>query len=475
MKTTTYGFFVALFASLMLASCFDDKETTYSDYCYIRNFTLSSVKQAHHLTGSQGQDSVYYTSFSGTNFIMSVNQHTLEIENHDSLPYLSAVDKLVTSCTFESVLAHRFKDITGLEPADTAWVTFDSSDSIDFSRPRSFMVFSADGSSKREYTIKVNAHQMEPDLTVWDSLGTSTTVFPENVGVRKMFALDGQLIVIAKLQDGTLTCFTRDAKKQAEWKQQSMSGETEIELETMQQANGMLFASTTSGHVLYSIDGKEWRSRLTGMAGLRLVGVSEHAFYALVDGKLMVTTTAAENWVEEVLDDDVTLLPARDIVMQKMTQTNGIHRLLIAGKTADGGAARLWAKSWSGTDAEMSAGWVYYGDNQAIKNPFPVLNHSNLLPYDGTMILFGGAPEGVSVQASNVVEEPLGRIYVSNDYGITWMKHEVMEFTDGQIESAAQASSIIAALQDDCYIWILLDGQLWRGRLNSVLFKTAKK
>lgn len=472
MKKITYTLFVALLASLALTSCLGDEDKVeYSDYCSIKGFSLASLKQVHHLKGASGQDSVYYTSFSGVNFPMSINQRTLFIENPDSLPYGVMMDKVLTSCAFETVLVHRPQDLANLEPADTAWVTYSEKDTIDFSKPRHFLVLSSDGSSMRKYTVKVNVHQMDPDETVWDSLGVSALVVPSLCKARRMVVVDGNLVVLAQGADGALACYSRVAKKVGAWKQEVLTHADGLNVETLCQQGGILYASTTAGNILYSVDGLEWRSRLKGMPGLRLLGVSESCMYALADGKLMSSPKNSEVWKEETLDDEAGLLPAKDVTILAMTQKNGNEKLLLTGKSADGKAARQWAKTWNGKLGESAATWAYYGENAAIRNPYPLLKQSNVMLYDQGLLLFGGAPEVMNKRAENLVEEPLGRLYFSQDYGITWMKHDVMSLDENMTLGAAKASFITAAVEDGRFVWVLVDGQLWRGRLNSVLMK----
>lgn len=456
-------------ALFTFSSCLDDeKETVYSDNCNITAFSLGSMKQSHHLKGSKGQDSIYYSVMSGSYFPMSINQRDLIIENRDSLPYGVQVNKVLTNCTFESILLHRPKDITGLEPADTAWVAYSNKDSIDFTRPREFMVVAADGISVRRYTVKVNVHQMNFEETVWDSLEVSDVPCPAECQVRKMAVLGGNIQVLTQSNDGSLQCYTREAQKVGAWKQQAITTPAAINLETLQTEGNMMYASTTEGSVLSSPNGYDWHTRLAGAPALRLMGVSQDCFYALVDGKLMRTPKTVEAWEEEALDDAAELLPAKDVKLLEMEQTNGIHRLLLTGLSADGTQSCLWSKSWGKDGEESQAEWVYYTHNDAIKTPFPVLAQSNVMLYGSSLLLFGGAPVTASPY---LVEEPLGRLYQSYDYGVTWQRHDAMTLDSRLPVQAADAQFITAAAEEGRFIWMLVDGQLWRGRLNKVAFK----
>lgn len=474
MKKFTYSVLTALVASLVLTSCLgEDEEKVYSDYCNISAFSLGSIKQIHHTLSSKGADSTYTTVFAGSVFPMSINQRELTIENHDSLPYGALVDRVLTKCTFESVLVQRPADIRNLLPEDTVWVGYSEKDSIDFTVPRHYWVFAANGEASRTYTVKVNVHQMDPDKTHWDSLGVAEQLCPATCLSRKMMVLGDCLKLMIQSTDGTLCLYSRGLQTSGEWAAESISGIDGLLLETLQQAPEGLYASTSAGNLLYSADGKEWQTRMLGMPGLRLVGVSTNCFYAMVGGKLMSSTRSDESWKEEVLDDEATLLPGKDVTLTALSQTNGNQRLLMTGKSADGSAPRLWSKMWTSQNGnELASGWTYYSQNGAVKNSFPLLSQQNVLLYNEGVVLLGGAPVQSVHQNAGVTDEDeaLGNIFYSPDYGVTWQKHAKLTTDDRMQESAAKADFITVASQDGKYLWVLIDGQLWRGRLNKLIF-----
>ena len=131
---------------ILLGACMkDDDEVTLSNYCYISNVTLGSFKRALTTTASDGSDSTYYTSISGSYFPMSIDQRKLVIENRDSLPYGADVSAILLTISFDgSIVSYR--------PADTdsaSWTAYTSSDSIDLSKPVHLSVTSDDLSSYR--------------------------------------------------------------------------------------------------------------------------------------------------------------------------------------------------------------------------------------------------------------------------------------------------------------------------------------
>lgn len=464
MNRAKYTFLVAALAAVVLTSCLGkEEEVEYSDECYITAFSLSSIKQEHHIKGSEGQDSLYYTVFAGSSFPMTIDQRNNLIENREPLPYGAKVNRVLTNCTFQSVLLHRPKDIRDLTPADTAWVKYSNKDSIDFSAPREFLVIASDGKATRRYTVKVNVRSTDPQKTVWDSLGVTPAIGAGVCQERRMAVAGDKLVLLMQDASGNLTCATRPATTSGAWEVQSPSGADNAVATTLQENGGYLYMSTTDGMVLYSTDGKEWHTRMNGMPGLKLVGASNACLYAIQDGKLLATRLSSEDWQVQTLDDKAELLPDTDIAMVSMEQKNGNKRLLLTGKSADGKEARSWSKIWTDADGERAAAWAYHSPNAAISIPFPLLKQVNVLAYGGELLAFGGKPETGEGEA-------MAQLYSSKDFGVTWQRDYRLTLDERVTQTAADASLITATCQDGRFIWLLIDGSLWRFCLNAVAF-----
>lgn len=462
MKTYTYKILTALLATVLLSSCLkEDEEVTLSDDCYISAFSLGNVRRTNHITGSKGQDSIFYTAFSAATIPMIINQRENTIENAIPLPYGSIMSKVLTNCSFEGILMHR--------PANTNtdWIAYDAKDSLDFTSPREFRVVSTDGSASRQYTVKISAYQEDPDATKWDSLSVNPAL--ASCQTRRLVPLNNTLTALVQLEDGTLKCFSRSATiLESEWVEKTVENAGNALLESMQADSDTLYMSTSDGKILYSLSGNKWNEMMTGKDGLKLVGVSSKRLYAMVDGKLVSSPKDQEAWEDEELDDKASNLPTTNICALNISQANGNQRLFLTGTTADGKSARLWSKVWiEPTISEKSACWSFYESNPAIKNTFPVLNQSCVIAYANSILLFGGKDKNKSEESS----QALSCTYVSRDLGITWQTDSPIKFDDRMVASASDAQLITATTQDEKYIWILIDGQLWRGQLNKLANK----
>ncbi len=462
-KTRLY--LTALLVALPLAftSCLnDDDDVTYSDLCYIEAFSLGYVKQAHFTTGSEGQDSTYYTSYSASSsFPMTVNQIDLTIENLDSLPVHSVLTAVLTSCTFTGTLGWRKLNIA--EGEDTTWTAYSSSDSLDLSEPLSLVVIPGSGTSLRKYTLNVNVHQQKGDTTVWNNIGTVDAL--QGKLARKALIWNGNVVVLAQQSDGTLSYVQHPASTSGDWTEVETTGTDGAVPSTLQKQGDKLYMSTASGQVLQSENAVDWTDAGYPSAdGLTLVAASDDLLYALKGGELM--SSDGGEWEAEGVDDTTASMPTQEIQSQYYTLADGQYRLMLVGQTVEDGTAvtRTWAKGW-GEGEESGEIWNYYTENSADIYHLPTIQNLNILPYDDAFIAFGGA----SLDGEYTAMQEMLR---SRDHGIAWIAYDDGEMdVDSTIQEAAEtATYITSAVDDDQFCWIVVDDHVWRGRINRLGF-----
>ena len=117
MKTRWYLLLLAI--PFFVASCSKDDNTVSSsnDYCYIKSVTLGTVKRKVGTISS---------SFPGSYYAMTINLRDNTIENRDSLPFGSLLDRVIATITFDgSILSYREKG------SDSEWSVYNSTDSLD--------------------------------------------------------------------------------------------------------------------------------------------------------------------------------------------------------------------------------------------------------------------------------------------------------------------------------------------------------
>ena len=160
--------FVLLLAALFVfASCLnsDDNDVVYYDDTAITSFSLGTMNRYVHTKSSTGADSVYKTTYSGSNYAFYIDQLTCEIYNVDSLPKGTDAAHVITTISTKNGGTAVWKSAI----SDTL-VTYSSSDSVNLSVQRELRVYANDGSGFRTYKVRVNVHQEEADVFNWSSL-----------------------------------------------------------------------------------------------------------------------------------------------------------------------------------------------------------------------------------------------------------------------------------------------------------------
>lgn len=449
---------IAMLPGLLLSSCSsEDEDVVYSDYCYISAFSLGSVKRKMY-THTNGKDSLFYTTFSGTLFPFTIDQKRLIVENKDSLPYGSCVDKMLTNVTFTGMLGY----LTFDEVGDSVWNSYNKNDSIDFSKPVKFVVFADDGVSSREYEVRVNVHQVKGDSMTWAKSENSAAL--QHVGERKAVAWKNQLLVLGK-KGNDVVALNGNFALNANLQETATQGAEKALIATLQKGMDALWMSTEDGQIVSSTDGVMWTPVGTAVPGLQLVGVSDARLYALVGGQLKSSSDATD-WVEESLDDEASYLPQTDLYTCAYTQKNGNRRILLVGNRQGDKNAQVWNKGWYTADGEVAGQWMYYPQSTTDRWLLPQMPNRNILPYDGGFIAMGGACKRYTWDYA-----PMDSILYSADHGLTWKPQDEMIVCDELKADAAKASHLNVVVDENNYLWVIADENIWRGRLNRMGYK----
>ena len=172
--------FILAMTIVLMASCLkaeSDNVTLYND-AVITGFTLGTMNK--YVESSK-------TTYSGSTYTFDINQAVAtnifkdvtcigrSIYNNDSLPL--GTDLKHVLCTVTTLN----NGITIIERIDepNVYDYYSSTDSIDFTQPRKFRVFSSDGSVYNDYYVSVNAHQEDGDEFVWKLVDDNWTAVPD--------------------------------------------------------------------------------------------------------------------------------------------------------------------------------------------------------------------------------------------------------------------------------------------------------
>ncbi|MCR4921707.1 MAG: DUF6242 domain-containing protein [Bacteroidaceae bacterium] len=458
MMKKRYKYLMLLMSVVLLAGCMDDEDKIYSNHCYITGVTLGSVRRQMHTKTSSGSDSIYYTTFTGNNFPMTIDQRNLLIENKDSLLCGAQLGALTMTITYVgSTVAYR----PASDP-DGEWMAYKSSDSLDVREPLHLLLLSEDGNSFRTYTLRVNVHQQEGDSLYWSRVD-STAIFDGMTQMRAV-VLNDRLMVLGKRGGSVTRAIRSTLGRVGEWTAETTDLPANADVEGIIQRGNSLYATTDDGTLYTSSDGNHWTVAASPIANLRLAAVTDSSFYAILNGRLCRSTDGAD-WTEETIDDSLDCLPTNSLRSYSIVQDNGNERLILLGYRSAAGndsTAVVWSKMWNRYTPESEAEWTYINATHDNIYLCPRLEHLNLFAYDGRgLVVGGGSEEGHGHRAA------LDGMYFSNDYGITWKRDYELH-----LPAAARgaAGPVAATVDGDNYIWLIASNQVWRGRLNRLGF-----
>lgn len=141
---------MTLIVSVLFTSCLnDDEEVTLYDDIAITSFTLGTLNR-YVKTTVDGETTTTKYTIAGSAYAMSIDQLNYRISNAVSLPAGTDVAHVV--CTV-SAMNNGFVTLMN---ADGQEIYFNTADSLDFTKPRTFRVYASDGSTHRDYTVTLN-------------------------------------------------------------------------------------------------------------------------------------------------------------------------------------------------------------------------------------------------------------------------------------------------------------------------------
>lgn len=461
---------IALYFALLIVvfagfSCSDDEDNNIqtSPYAYISSFTLGNLSVPFHDVTADDKDTIVYKTVAGSEYKFVVDHNNHVIYNKDSLTYGTDVSKLTTSLSYKGV-----PYIYSNEAED--FVYYYSVDSIDFTSPVKVRVRSTDATYDNDYIVKVNVHQVDPDLMVWaesasDALADITPLrLVEKGGVLYLFGdKEGEAVVATATADAL----------PLSWRIKSANAPASADFASLQLL-GNLFCVAAEGNLYVSDNAIAWENILPGENIVSLIGVCPEIYADANMGRDMLVAATADKLLyiaDAVYDADGSYhahsepLPEGFPVYNTTYTTSplatnaNIYRSLVVGypdKEAASGV-QVWGKlsneqEWSAYTAPDS------------KYPCPSLNNLAVLPYDGALYAFGGsAGEGDDAIAA------FGNFFVSHDNGIAWRKNNNYA-VKLPATLLGQNVPFAAAVVDGKYMWIVTPQGAWRGFINRLGF-----
>ncbi len=416
-----------LMAMAGITSCVSDSDsetTVYSDGA-ITSFALGTMNQYLHTISSTGADSIYKKTFTGSSYAFHIDQMSHTIFNTDSLPIGTDVAHVLVTLASKNngtVLIQSEED-------ENVFSYYSSTDSIDFTNPRKFFVYSSDNSgAKTEYTVKLNVHQEEANTFVWHQLQTSEIL-------KTLSNVEAQY-----------------------WKGEIyISGEIDNQQKVYKvDKNGVLTE--------YSSYEKEMPEGIK-----KWIGTTSKEVYALsTDNRLMVSRDDGMVFVEDTLDDELDKLPIQDIAFVSYPleyATNTEYAIMVGNRSPEKypqeNIAMVWRKIIDNDEYSPKGVWTCMDHAANNWYALPRMENIRMVAYDDGILAIGGEVYGDETSA------PYADIYQSRDDGITWKTTSAYQMPEG---FDSNATSVGMVVDNDKCLWLFCGstGQIWRGRLNKM-------
>lgn len=351
-------------------------------------------------------DSVYF----------SIDLVNAVIFNADSLPKGTRTDKLIVKISTASASAC---DLTFHDPKakrDTT-ISFISNpnDSINFADgPVKLTVTSYDGLKKREYSVKVNVHQVEPDTLYWDK--ASFRPLPGKLSAptaQKTVDYKGKVYCLTSAADAASLAVCENPYT-GDWTETFVSLPSEADVATFTASSDALYILDAHGNLYKSADAASWTPTGERMDWL----------YGGYEDKVLGARKDSDGWKHVAYPSGaVTAMPAGcpvsgtgQMIVYETKWSATPLALFVGGRDAAGllvGSAwgydgRVWAKiSSRDIDERENVALFPYFTPRVNKTNWRVTERSVLIAVGGNY----ESSEGPVV--SNTV-------YVSYDQGITW-------------------------------------------------------
>lgn len=430
--------FLLLFSALFFfESCLDsDTDGTYYDDTAITAFSVGTLKRE--VINSSGNDTIISIDCSSYNFYIDQLNH--EVYNVDSLPVGVDASKVVCTLTTKNNGIAVYKDSTD------SWLYYYSTDSLDFTEPLAFRVYSTSGNYYQDYTVHVNVHKEVADTFIWKANAT----FPVLQEMTAMHAVElNSKIYIFGVKDGQTTILSGNQSDLSSFTESTSTLDAEASKSVL--AFGDYVYTVSNGDVVRSKNVLDDYEVVASNPGVKqLIGATSKNIYALsTDNKLVASRDNGATWSEEELDEDASYLPVSDISMTYTpVKTNAnMERAVIVGKsTQNTKNAVVWNKVVNyNNDVES---WQYLeitSDNQ-YQAPYATSFQTTL--YNDSIEGFDGET-----------------LYKSRDNGMTWYPDDKILMPEAFVSNKDN----FAFFSDDKgFLWVITNGTIWKGRRNEL-------
>lgn len=383
--------------------------------------------------------------------VFTIDQDNGLVYNTDSLPYQTRIDSVIPKFTFASTAA-------SLLFVEDDTIYLGNKDTIDFTRqPMRLLNYAANGVDRKEYTITVNVHQVNPDLYVWEKM--CDEISTREGSSQKLFCKEG---VFCWLMSNGLRNYLYTSADTKSWTESSINGLPNDVDFRQAQLFGEKFYVVCDGMLFVSENGQEWTAQtVSGVNFINLLFTFKNALWATVqvdDAKnYFACTMDGVTWLAETempLDFPV----AEYAAVTFLSRTNTEKAMVMGGVSVNG---KTLNARWCTENGHL---WIDYSVEQP---DFLKLTGATVVSYGDKLLMFGGVDE-----ENNGIG---GQLFESMDEGLNW---SVPDTLFNRYPKAYEPRNCPSVIVDEKHYIYLVGGKtktkiysdVWRTKLNEMDF-----
>lgn len=445
-----------LLMSVAISSCLDsDTNYEYSSDATIRAFGIDSIGKG-----------IYYK--------FTIDQLKGEIYNVDSLPV--GADTIIDRILIDTL------DVIGWVTSGVNDTLFNMNDSVDLRAPIKLKVHAADGTTMREYLIKVNVHKQDPDSLLWEQQ-PSLPVLPSPDKL-KAIVLEDELWIYTSSTTAYRHSLTVSAGFR--WDEVHINGLPEdAKLNSIVKFDGQLFVTNDERKAFCSDNGVDWQeidmqgiqmaTFITGIPEDNIIGSPNIlAGICTENGRNYFCVKSSDETIWRKSEKEVPAdFPSQKIYSTVFTNASGIKQTVIVGNAKK---ATEKTVAWFTMDG---LNWVDMSTPSSLA--CPAMENPSIMYYGGLFHIMGGKFDIIRSSSDGITWNespdkflyPGEKVIIPNEDEEEDGEDEDKEDTIEYINWFKDKGDYTLAIDANHYIWIVWseDGTVWRGRLNRLGFQ----
>lgn len=438
---------------MTLSSCLGSNDTvdvSLYEETAITGMTLGTLtKYTKTVSAKTGNDTVVRSTFAGSAYKMTIDHLGCRIYNQDALPAGTDLAHVLISSV--STLK---SGVVGLKSLTSdAYVYVTTTDSIDFTVPRIFRVYAANGSGWRDYTVTLHADEVGGSTFEWTRVSSDSTACWQFTSPVTLVSLNGHLVLSGSSSDTDRSVYVSDDG--ISW---TPSAAPLSHFSKMLVHDGYAYVLNQDG-LLRSADGLTWEKVAEKGTLTQLIASGTKELFAVgQEGVIFVSTDQGRTWTADATEDGLAGVAAPTAICESVTwpysPSDSTDCVLLVG-TADlsgtQSAFTLWRKISQYGGIGKGGQWVDMPLDDTNRMYLPLSDLLSLTYYDAVVL---------ALCRDNSTEGGL-TVYQSRDQGITWQKSTTYAVPAGMAGPTASF-----AVRDGVLWMVSGQGEVWRGKTN---------